>query len=129
MPVGPPGPAARAREAGHAIAKLHRDRYGRGADTIRTVLGDGYLVVFLHDIYTPLERTLIEAGDWETVKETRQAFQMAMRSSFSAVVEQLMERKVLAFMSQVHLDPDMAAEIFMLEQTGQDRVEAAPPSG
>lgn len=100
---------------GNAIARLHRERYGRGATTTRTVYQRDYLVAFLDDIYTPLERTLIDAGDWDTVKHTRQAFQMAMRTTFIDAVEAITGRKVIAFMSQVHLDPDMAAEIFVLE--------------
>jgi uncharacterized protein YbcI len=69
----------------------------------------------MEDIYTPGERTLIDAGEWEQVKATRQSFQMAMRPVFTDLVEMAMERKVIAFMSQVHCDPDMAAEIFVLE--------------
>lgn len=45
---------------------------------------------------------------------------MAMRGPFSEAVEEITGRKVIAFMSQVHLDPDMAAEIFVLEPTGAE---------
>jgi uncharacterized protein YbcI len=58
---------------GNAITRLHRERYGRGATTTRTVLSlnSDYIVVFLEDIYTTVERTLIDAGNQELVKETR----------------------------------------------------------
>jgi uncharacterized protein YbcI len=102
---------------GNAITRLHRERYGRGATTTRTVVSRSgeHVIAFLEDIYTPAERTLIDAGDWETVKATRQAFQMAMAGPFAEAVEAIMGRKVIAFMSQVHVDPDMAAAIFVLE--------------
>ena len=87
---------------------------------MRTVINRDHVVAFLNDIYTPVERTLIDAGSQETVKETRQAFQMAMRAMFSEAVEEIMGRKVVAFMSQVHFDPDMAAEIFVLEPAKTD---------
>jgi uncharacterized protein YbcI len=103
---------------GSAITRLHRDRYGRGATRTRTVMQGNYAIVFLEDIYTPAERTLIEAGRAESVKETRQEFQMAMRETFSAAVEDITGRRVVAFMSQVHFEPDMAAEIFVLEDNG-----------
>jgi uncharacterized protein YbcI len=106
---------------GTAITRLHREHYGRGATSTRTVYQRNHVVVFLEDIYTPVERTLIDAGDQETVKETRQAFQMAMTKPFTAAVEEIAGRKVIAFMSQVHFDPDMAAEIFVLEPlAGED---------
>jgi uncharacterized protein YbcI len=99
---------------GNAITRLHREHYGRGATTTRTVMQRDYVIAFLEDIYTTLERTLIDAGEERTVKETRQAFQLAMRPAFSAAVEEITGRKVVAFMSQVHFAPDLAAEIFVL---------------
>jgi uncharacterized protein YbcI len=105
---------------GNAITHLHREYYGRGATTTRTVMQRNYVVVFLEDIYTPLERTLIEAGDIDNVRDTRQAFQLAMRERFTEAVEGIAKRKVTAFMSQVHIDPDMAAEIFVLEPQDTD---------
>jgi uncharacterized protein YbcI len=112
----------RSRQAtavGNAITRLHRDRYGRGATTTRTLFQGNRIIVFLEDIYTPAERTLIDAGEWEQVKATRQSFQMAMRSPFTEAVEEITGRKVIAFMSQVHRDPDMAAEIFVLSTNGE----------
>ncbi len=44
-----------------------------------------------------------------------------MLRRFSAAVEQIMERKVIAFMSQVHFEPDLAAEVFVLEPRGADQ--------
>jgi uncharacterized protein YbcI len=117
--------AQQATAVGNAITRLHRDHYGRGATRTRTVFQRNTVVAFLEDIYTPLERTLIDAGDADTVKSTRQAFQMAMRGAFSSAVEEITGRKVIAFMSQVHFDPDMAAEIFVLEpRAGENGVES-----
>ena len=81
------------------------------------------MVTFLEDIYTTLERTLIETGERETVKETRLAFQRAMKDKFVAAVEETMDRKVIAFLSQVHFDPDISQETFVLEPKPED---AAP---
>jgi uncharacterized protein YbcI len=108
---------------GNAITRLHRERYGRGATTTRTIFQRNHFVAFLEDIYTPLERTLIEADDWEQVKATRQSFQMAMRSEFTKAVEEITGRTVIAFMSQVHLDPDLAAEVFVLSPEADDAGE------
>jgi uncharacterized protein YbcI len=112
----------RSRQAvavGNAITRMHREHYGRGATTTRTIYQRNHVVAFLEDIYTPVERTLIDAGNQQTVKDTRQAFQMAMGPAFAAAVEEITGRKVIAFMSQVHFEPDMAAEIFVLEPNGE----------
>jgi uncharacterized protein YbcI len=113
--------ARRATAVGNAISRLYREHYGRGATTVRTVMNRNYVVSFLEDIYTPVERTLIDAGNEQTVKDTRQAFQMAMGPAFAATVEEITGRKVIAFMSQVHFKPDMAAEVFVLEPDSNDR--------
>lgn len=115
MPGDSTDNARQAIEVGDAITRLTREHYGRGATTTRTVYQRDYVIAFLEDIYTPVERTLIEAGQEEGVKETRQLFQMAMRQRFSEAVEGITGRKVIAFMSQVHFEPDLAAEIFVLE--------------
>jgi uncharacterized protein YbcI len=112
----------------NAIVGLHRDHYGRGATRTRTVMGSDYVIVFLEDVYTPVEKTLIEAGRFDAVKEMRSAFQDTMREKFSEAVEELVGRKVVGFLSQVHVDPDLSVETFILEPDG-DGDEAAPAAG
>jgi uncharacterized protein YbcI len=102
----------------NAIVGIHRQYFGRGASRARTVMGADYVICFLEDIYTPVERTLIEAGRFPAVQETRSAFQDTMRDKFSESVEQLVGRKVIGFLSQVHVDPDLAVETFILEPVG-----------
>jgi uncharacterized protein YbcI len=105
----------------NAITRLHRDHYGRGATTTRTIIQRNFVVCFLEDIYTPVERTLIESDRRDAVRETRNIFQDAMGGSFRSAVEEATGRRVIAFMSQVHFDPDMAAEVFVLEPEAEDR--------
>src|SRR6266480_5770301 len=72
-----------ASAVGTAITRLHREHYGRGATVTRTVFQRNYIIAFLEDIYTPVEKTLLKDGQHEGVKQTRQLFQMAMRAEFS----------------------------------------------
>jgi uncharacterized protein YbcI len=109
-----------ASAVGTAITRLHREHYGRGATVTRTVFQRNYIISFLEGIYTPVEKTLLNDGRQEDVKQTRQLFQMAMRPAFSEAVEEITGRKVVQFMSQVSFEPDMAAEIFVLEPEGDD---------
>ena len=99
----------------NAIAGLHRTNYGRGPKRTRTVMGSDYVIVFLEDVYTPVERTLIEAGRFDVIRDTRNAFQDTMREAFSRAVEEVVGRKVIGFLSQVHVDPDLSIETFILE--------------
>jgi len=108
----------------NGMSRLHRDYYGRGPDSVRTIVGQDYVISFLEELYTPVERTLIDAGEVEAVRETRLAFQRAMRDRFVECVEDATGRTVRAFLSQVHIDPDISAEIFVLEPSADDPAEA-----
>jgi uncharacterized protein YbcI len=98
----------------NAVLGLHRENYGRGATRARTIMQGDYVACFLEDIYTPVEHTLIRAGQWERVRETRTAFQDAIADECRGAVEKITGRTVIAFISQVHHAPDMAIEAFVL---------------
>ena len=100
------------------MTKLHRERYGRGPNSVRTVVGHDHVICFLEDLYTPAERTLLAAGETGPVVEMRLAFQRAMEQSFTELVETITGRKVRAFLSQTHIEPDISCEIFVLEPDG-----------
>jgi uncharacterized protein YbcI len=113
---------------GTAISRMHRDHYGRGATTTRTTIVRGMVTVLMEDVYTPVEHTLIAAGQEDDVKHTRQVFQMAMGPRFCETVAEITGRKVIAFMSQVHFKPDLSLEFFVLEPNGADANGAEPRS-
>ena len=104
-------PVDRGRQAStvsNGITRLHREHYGRGATSAQTIIQRNYVVCFLEDIYTPVERTLIESGRLDAVRETRNIFQDAMGPRFREAVETATGRKVVAFMSQVGWTVDRA---------------------
>jgi uncharacterized protein YbcI len=115
MAEPPTGRTSAATLISNGMSKLHRDYYGRGPGLVHTVVGHDHVISFLEEMYTPVERTLIEAGELEAVTQTRLAFQRAMEGRFIGCVEDVMGRKVKAFLSQVHFDPEISAEIFVLE--------------
>jgi uncharacterized protein YbcI len=107
-----------AQAISNAITKLQREHYGRGPDSVRTVIGYDHIICFLENSFMPVERTLLDAGENEAVRETRLAFQRAMKERFVGVVEEISGRKVRAFLSQVSLQPDISVEVFVLERGG-----------
>jgi len=109
-----------AQAISNAITKLQRESYGRGPDSVRTVVGYDHIICFLENTFMPVERTLIEAGETAAVRETRLAFQRAMESRFIDTVEGISGRKVRAFLSQVSLNPDISVEVFVLERDSAD---------
>ena len=63
----------------------------------------------------PAERTMIEADKAEQVHAARSAFQDAVGDQFIEIVERATGGKVRAFMSVVHIDPEVAGELFLME--------------
>jgi uncharacterized protein YbcI len=102
-----------------ALVRLHKEFYGKGPTKAKTFLVDNTLLCLLEGGFTIVERTLIEAGRATAVHDVRHSFQSAMEKPFVRVVEEITGRKVLAYMSQVHTDPDIAAELFVLEPSGR----------
>lgn len=98
----------------NAIVRITAEYLGRGPTKARTSIRDEMVIVLMQDTLTKAERTLRDAGQGEFVMETRARFQMTMRDDYVAAVEMLTGRKVMAFMSANHMDPDMATEIFVL---------------
>jgi uncharacterized protein YbcI len=99
----------------NAVVRITADYTGRGPTQARTTIGNDTISVHLRDALTKAERRLSERGEGEWVLQTRHKFQHAMREDLVAAVTALSGRKVIAFMSDSHLDPDMAVEFFVLE--------------
>ena len=97
------------------LVQLHSRYYGKGPTKAKTHLVDDTVVSILRGGFTPAERTLIDEGDVDAVYSMRRSFQKAMEEQFTAVVEEATGRTVIAYMSQIHHDPDLAVEIFVLE--------------
>ncbi|HZO34207.1 MAG TPA: DUF2294 domain-containing protein [Gaiellaceae bacterium] len=124
MSRNPPQDSQRAQAISNAITKLQREHYGRGPESVRTVVGYDHIISFLENSFMPVERTLLDAGEADAVRNTRLAFQRAMETRFVDTVEELTGRKVRAFLSQVSLNPDISVEVFILE-----RADSQAPEG
>ena len=101
------------------MVSFHERYYHRRPVSAKTLLLDGELLAcVLGGVYTEVEKTMIELQRATVVHETRSAFQNAMEGRLIAAVERLSGRRVLTFMSDHHVGPDIEIELFML--TPQD---------
>jgi uncharacterized protein YbcI len=97
------------------LVHLHTEFYGKGPTRAKTYLIDDTVVCLLRGGFTTVERTLIDEQRAEVVHEVRRSFQSAMEDRFRSVVEDATGQTVVAYMSQVHTNPDFAVEIFVLD--------------
>jgi uncharacterized protein YbcI len=103
-----------------ATVQVLHEYTGRGPTKAKTTITDDLVTVLLADTLTQGERKLVESGHSDRVIGLRHDFQLAMRDDLIAVVERQLERRVIAFMSQNHIDPDLAVETFVLEPVAAD---------
>jgi uncharacterized protein YbcI len=104
----------------NGLMHLHMRFYGRGPTRAKSHFLDDSVVCFLWNGFTTVEETLIGEGEGEAVMSFRRTFQAAMEAQFIAVVQQATGRTVRAYMSQVHVDPNVAVELFLLVPEGED---------
>ena len=118
----------------NALVGLHRRYYGRGATKARAYqVHDDLLIVELRDAYLTVERTLIERGQINTVRQTRLTFQQAMFTEFLDAIEQVTRRQVCSYVSESITSPEVILEVFYLEPAADVaerlRREAAEDAG
>ena len=99
-----------------AVQLLH-EYTGRGPTKAKTVISEDLVTILVADTLTRGERKLVDNGDADEVLHLRHHYQHIMRPELVAIVERQLKRKVIAFMSQNHIDPDLAVEVFVLEPT------------
>ena len=103
-------------EITNRIVSLVREHYGRGPIKAKTYVLDNLVVCVLTDSgFTAIERTMMGGGEPERVLEMRRDFQRMMKARYSAMIEELTGRQVLAFLSQAHVEPDLTIEMFLVD--------------
>jgi uncharacterized protein YbcI len=99
-----------------AVVHMLAQRTGKGPTKAKTTLGENGVFIVLEDTLTKGERHLADAGESAAVLDIRRRWQRVMREEMTSRVEELTGRRVVGFMSDNHIDPDLAVEVFVLER-------------
>ena len=102
----------------NAVVKALARTTGRGPTKAKTTIGANGVFVVLQDTLTVGEQTLTDSGQGQAVLDLRRRWQSVMEVEVSREIEELTGRKVIGFMSDNHIDPDLAVEVFVLEPLG-----------
>ena len=99
-----------------SIVAILRERYGRGPMKAKTYALDDIIVVVMRGSgFTALEQTIMDSGQPSRVVAMREEFQSVMAERYSKTIEELTGRKVLAFLSQAHVEPVLTIEMFLMD--------------
>jgi uncharacterized protein YbcI len=111
----------------NAVVQIVREYTGRGPTQARASVRDNVVIVLMQETLLKAEHSLINDNKGALVVEMRRSFQQTMREELSAAVERITERKVIAFMSDSHLEPDYSIEVFVLAPDQPGPPQAKPP--
>lgn len=98
----------------NSVVQVLREFTGRGPTKARTTYVGDLISVVVQDTLTQGERALAADDKHATVLAVRSEYQDTMSERLISEIETLTDRKVLAFMSANHVDPDLGVESFVL---------------
>jgi uncharacterized protein YbcI len=103
-------------EISREMVRLYKEQFGRGPTRVKTdFAGPDVVVCTLEESFTPAERSLVEMGEHQRMRDTRLYFQHATEEEFRTTIERILSRKVRAFLSGLDTVTDVSAEVFYLE--------------
>lgn len=112
-----------------AVVRVHSQYVGRGPTKAQTFYRGPVVVTVMENAMIKAERSLVNDGELETVLGMRRKFQRTMRDDLVSETERLTGHKVIAFMSDNHVEPDLAAELFFLDGPVSGSQDGRLPGG
>jgi uncharacterized protein YbcI len=97
------------------MVELYAAFYDHDRTTATTYINDKIVVCVLENILTTSEDVLVADGARGEVIDGRVAFQTDTEDDFTAAIERLTHRHVVAFLSANQTTPGVACELFFLD--------------
>jgi uncharacterized protein YbcI len=108
------------QDVSNAMVALHKEQFGRGPTKVHShFAGADALLCVMDDALLPAERTMVDMGEQQRVRESRMFLQVATAEQFIATVETITGRTVRAFASATDPDHGVVMETFIFEPDGR----------
>jgi uncharacterized protein YbcI len=122
-------PLSLAAQVSQVVVRTMKDLYGRGPVSAKTYFCDEYIFCAMSGGLTRDEETMMRGGEHIAVREYRLKFQAVIAPELIRRVEEVIERKIISYHSQVLFDPDRLVEIFVVDQSGERSSIDSPGPG
>ena len=107
------------------MVRAQKEFFGKGPTEAKSYILDDLLVVVMRGGMTTAEKTMLEFGHPDLVRNFRQIFENEMTQRLTDTMERLTGRKIVNYQSQVMFDPDVLVEMFVFDSEGSsDAIEA-----
>ncbi|HET6173727.1 MAG TPA: DUF2294 domain-containing protein [Gaiellales bacterium] len=111
------------------MAGIQKAAFGKGPISTKSYMFDDMLLIVMREGLTQAERTMLDFGRQDLVREFRQQLENEMTRRIVDMIEELTERTVLTYQSQVMFDPDVVVEMFVFDDTLGAHFTAAEAHG
>ncbi len=128
----PPQGEAAGEDGGALLARIsnemvraQKEFFGKGPTKAKSYMLDDMLIIVMRGGMTTAEKTMLDFGHPDQVRQFRQLFENAMTERLTGKMEELTGRKILTYQSQIMFEPDVVVEMFVFDSHGSgDAIEA-----
>jgi uncharacterized protein YbcI len=111
------------------MVRAQKQFFGKGPTEAKSYMLDDLLLIVMRGGLTTAEKTMLEFGRADQVRQFRQLFENEMTERLTGMVEELTGRRVLTYQSQVMFGPDVVVEMFVFDSPGRDDDRSATARG
>ncbi len=111
------------------MVRAQKRFFGKGPTEAKSYMLDDLLIIVMRGGLTTAERTMLEFGQPDQVRQFRQLFANEMTERLTDMIEELTGRKVLTYQSQIMFDPDLVVEMFVFDSPVSGKARAATAEG
>ncbi len=111
------------------MVRAQKEFFGKGPTQAKSYILDDMLIIVMRGGLTTAEKTMLEFGHADQVRQFRQLFENEMTGRLTDMVEDLTGRKVATYQSQVMFDPDTVVEMFVFDRPADEEARSATAEG
>lgn len=111
------------------MVRAQKEFFGKGPTEAKSYLLDDLLFIVMRGGMTTAEKTMLEFGKQDQVRQFRQLFENEMTHRLTEMIERLTGRNVLTYQSQVMFEPDIVVEMFVFDSATSQQGRAATAEG
>jgi uncharacterized protein YbcI len=111
------------------MVRAQKEFFGKGPTQAKSYILDDLLIIVMRGGLTTAEKTMLDFGKPDQVRQFRQLFENEMTGRLTDMVEQLTGREVAAYQSQIMFDPDVIVEMFVFDRPGEEDARTATAEG
>ena len=111
------------------MVQAQKEFFGKGPEQAKSYILDDMLIIVMRGVLTTAEKTMLDFGHPDLVRQFRQLFENEMTGRLSDMVERVTGRKVATYQSQVMFDPHVIVEMFIFDEQADPAQRAATAEG